>query len=299
MTDIMSRLTRANPSPPATRLPEGLMSKDALRSIIDDRRGIVQTIKPPTTTTAQPRTRLRTVTAIAAFAVVAIVIGVTAFMRTSESPVGADAPFQPAADVAGTVETLPSVTPAALVGAAPIEVTEAYLNRVASRDLSGALSLFSQEFIEGGSAGFTDAEGLMARMAGHWVTYNTTLNGTLQYECAESTPAGTVRCLVTLADDLSRGLGIADSEYEWVFRVESGLIASASPFPTLSLEGLGESRFSEYGAVMSQYDSWGRDNHFEEYIAACRSGADVPSWTVACAEFRLTHLEAFAETIGN
>lgn len=297
MTDIMSRLTHANPSPPATRLPEGLMSKDALRSIIDDRRGIVQTIKPPTPTTPQP-SRLRVAAAIAGFAVVATVIGVTALMRTSESPVGADAPFQPS-DSAATVETLPPVTPAALVGAAPIEVTEAYLDRVASGDVSGALSLFSQEFIEGGSAGFTDAEGLMARLAGHWMTYNTALNGSLEYECAESTPAGTVRCLVTLADDISRGLGIAESEYEWVFRVESGLIASASPFPTLSLEGLGESRFSEYGAIMSEYDSWGRDNHFEEYIAACRGGADVPSWTVACAQFRLTHLDAFAETVGS
>lgn len=297
MTDTLQRLTRANPMPPKASLPDGLLTADALRSVIDDRRGIVQTIKRPTHQPDTPRRRWRPAAAIAAFVVVLVALGLTALLRPGDRPV-ADGDSQQTPAVS-TVTTLPTVTPSPLVGASPQEVAEAYLERVNAGDVAGALSLFSEEFREGGSAGFAEAEGLLVWLAGHWAQYHTTLGGTIDHACGESTPDGMVTCRVIVADELSRRLGIADSEYDWTFRIESELIAAGSPFPPAALEGTGESRFSEYGRAMSQYDSWGRDNYFEEYLAACRSGSEVPSWSVSCAQFRLAHVDEFRDATRN
>ncbi len=297
MTDTMQRLTRANPMPPRAPLPDGLLTADALRSVIDERRGIVQTIKPPTHQPDTRRPRWRPAAAIAAFAVVLVVVGLTAVLRPGDRPV-ADGGSQDAPAATPTA-TLPPVTASPLVGASPREVAEAYLERVNAGDVAGALSLFSDEFREGGSAGFTDAEGFLVWIAGRWAQYHTTLGGTIDHECAESTPDGTVACRVRIEDELNRRLDIADSEYDWTFRIESGLIAAGSPFPPPANEGTGESRFTEYGSVMSQYDSWGRDNHFEEYLAACRSGSEIPSWSESCAQFRLAHVDEFRDAAGN
>ena len=300
MNDTLQRLTRANPMPPTTPLPEGIVSGAALRSVIDDRRGHVKTIHPPTETEkTPPRKAWKPLSAVVAFVVVALVIGITVFTRPDAGPVASDGDQPSIDDVATPVRPLPDVAPSALIGATPLEVAEAYLERLAAGDLTGAVSLFSSEFRSSQRSGFIDADGLIAALAEDWAVYHLTLDGTIEYDCVESGPSG-VTCQVVTTDALSRRLGIADGVHEWAFEVEAGLIDSGALFPTASTEGLGESRLSEYGAVMSEYDAWGRNNHLDEFLASCREvDGTVPSWSASCALFRFVHLEEFAELENN
>ena len=294
MNDTLQRLTRHNPMAPTTPLPEGILSGAALRSVIDDRRGLVKTIHPPTETETTGRRTWKPLPAIVAFVVVAVVIGITVFARPEPGPIASDGD-QPSTDGVSTpVDTLPDVAPSALIGATPLEVAETYLDRMAAGDLAGAVSLFSSGFRSSQRSGFIDADGLLAALSETWAGYHIALDGTIEHDCVE---AGTsaVTCRVVTADALSRRLGIAESVHEWTFEVEAGLIESGTLFPEASTEGLGESRLTEYGATMSAYDAWGRNNHLDEFLASCREVVGtVPSWNVSCAEFRLAHLEEFA-----
>jgi hypothetical protein len=238
--DVLDRLAAANPMPDGASKPESIMSAAALRNVIDDRRGTMQTHdidKVATTEPPAPRRRGLLVAAAAFATVVAVGIGIALITNAGSEPEQDVIDSPPTTAVAPTTEAAPpttvteaapstTVTEAPTIGEADLAFVAAYVDAYNSGDVDRYEALFTESttLVMGDRGGRPSPNGNASG-----TTFNRTLESWLnkyvweiaigsQLELSSCTgDSGVIRCRADYTDIFIEPLmGVASTNVELV-----------------------------------------------------------------------------------